>query len=655
MTNIKNIAKRIWSRLTLVVTFAVAGAVVDFGLTSCSSEDTCPSNADADRLETLVDRSIPAISSFCDKYGTYLLYDFDQTLDFAYQFQQSTNWNNAVVERLNKAEAADAADFLMQNFFLCYSDAFKEKYIPRKMLLVKSIKALALGIAEPDENGLVRAAANINSMTIAYDRAAYEALGEEEKTAYKRYMHNILLGGYLINVRSVYPADDKFVIHSQSYYSSLMDPNRVQANRLPEEFFLNRGFFPVDDESTYFVSAEEDLIMFTRQLINMDAALQDKLADYPVMENKLSALAVAYQNMGVDIAAINPLAKYYLDMNEASVLPTITTDEVLTPTATASFTFTVTRGSRMLSRAEVWVNGQLQHVVDYSAEGNKARIVTTVGLTDLNQESNIVEVKVYEESRPRPSAVAVTVAYRVSKAMCMLARNSLGEQYNLYVYDYDYTDDKSAEGVSCIRFRKSPTEIDYSTGEEKGGDHRFWVIYRENGLVTKIVVKQEVVDYVALQNSYEPRYTYHFNYNEEGELTEVKRDDVTIVSHVTYKSGLLSEYQYEGKLHKAVYDYSTSPALRVDCLDGNMSSYAFQYGGEEMLNYFYLPWLPAVIPGNEAGIPLQFLYSKYLFTRLVNPATGDEVWNHNWLLEGNSNMTEASWDGVTWTYRYVLQ
>lgn len=654
MIKIKDVCKRLWSRLPVVLLLMI-GVGVGHGLMSCSSEDTTPSNADTDRLETLIDRSIPAVSNFCDQYGTYLLYDFDQTLDFAYQFQQSTNWNNAAIERLSKVEAAEAAEFLMRNFFCCYSDAFKEKYLPRKMLLVKSIKALSLGIAEPDENGFVQAAANINSMSIAFDKAAYESFGEEAQTAYKRCLHNILLGGYLINVRSEYPADDKFIIHSQSYYSSLMDPNRVQARHLPEEFFLNRGFFPVDDESTYFISAEEDMIVFTRNLINMDATLQDKLADYPIMENKLSALAIAYQNMGVDVAAINPLAKYYLEMNEAAVLPTITTDEVLTPTATADFTFTVMRGSRMLSKAEVWVNGQLQHLVDYSAEGNKARIATTVKLTELNQETNVVEVKVYEESRPRPSAVATTVAYRVSKPMCMIARNSNGEQYYLYVYDYDYTSDKSVEGVSSIRFRKSPTEIDYSTGEEKGGDHRFWVIYKENGLVTKIVVKQEVVDYVALSNSYETRYTYYFDYNDVGELTEVKLDDKTLVSHVSYSNGQLSEYQYGNKTYKPVYDNSVSPALRVDCLDSNLSGYVFQYTGEEMLNYYYLPWLPAVIPGSEAGIPLQFLYSKYLFTRLYNPVTSESVWTNKWLLEGNSNMTEVTLGDVTWTYRFVLQ
>lgn len=621
-----------------------------FSLSGCKEkEDTTPSLADKDRMESLLDTSLPSVMNFRDKYGTYLLYDFDQNLDFAYQFEEAANWQQATIERLNRQEASDAADYLISKFFSCYSDEFKTKYLPRKILLVKSLKAKTLGLSEPDANGFHPAAANINSMTIALDKDKVSQMSSEEEQNYLRQLHTVLLANYLISTRSEYPVGDAYLAHSQSHYASLMEEHRTQARHLPDQFFLDRGFFrPADDESTYFISAEEDMIEFTRRLIQMNEALQDSLADYPVMESKLGLIANGLKQMGIDIVAINPLAKYYLEIGETSVPPTLSVNEVITPKSEAEFTFTILRGSRNLAQAEVYVNGKLQHQLDLSEEAMAARISKTVLLTDLHPDGNPIEVRLYEEGRPRPSALANCMAYFVSKAIYMHIENSLGEKYRLHVYDYDYTEGSNSKDVSSIRFRKIATEVDMNTGIDNG-EQRFWVIHKEDGLVKRIVVKKEVVDFENLKNSYEPQYTYEFQYNDKDELTAVTKDGKTLADGFTYTAGLLMSYNYNGKPYKPAYDTSVSPALRLDCLDENLSGHCFKYKGGEMLNYFYQPTLPAIIPGTEAGVPLQLLYSKYLFTELTG------VWSNKWLLEGNTNMTEVTLGDVTWTYNFVLQ
>lgn len=620
---------------------------------SCTSEDTKPSYADTDRLESLVDRSIPSVADFCDKYGTYLLYNFDQQLDFAYQFQEASNWNKATIEKMNRNEAIEADKFLMDEFFSKYNDDFKKKYLPRKMITVKQIKAQALGIAEPDEQGLITAAANINSMTIAYDKARYEALSTSQQTEYQQQLHYILLASYLINVRAEYPVDDAYIAYSQAYYASLMDPNRTQARRLPDEFFLNRGFFrPDDDESTYFVSAEEDMIAFTKQLILMDEEMRDSLMEYPVMAEKMHYLAQGLSDMGVDVQQINPWTEDFLKIENASIKPTVSIAPIVTTTGEATMQVTIGRGAHDFSHAEVWVNNTLYTTIDLSDKATAAKFVKNVELQGLIEGPNAIEVRVFEVGRTRPSQTASIIASYVSMKNIEGFRimKSTGENYRFFEYaDHDYIEGKDVKGLTTVRFIKVPT-FNEKTFEEEGGITRFWKIYKNDGLVSRIVTYDQQID-----EDYQPYYnvlcTYEFTYNEYGELTEAKRNGETFVSDVTYQNGNIIRYKYEGAPTPYAPAYATANGItvRVDCLDEQMSGHRFGFTGEENPNPFFITGLPAIIPGNEAEIPLQLLYSQYLFNSI------EGIWNSGWKLSGRTNDAVVTLDGVTYTYRFVLK
>lgn len=294
-------------------------------------EDTTPSMADEDRLETLIDTSNEDIVNFKNAYGTYILYEFDDLLDFAYQFEEASAWRSAVVTKLDQSDVAGAVSFLMGGtdestgaFIDCYSDDVLVTYFPRKLLICESIASTSdLGISTPS-SGVHTAVANINSMTIAkLDAASIAALDEESRTAYFRQLHYIFLAGYVVGAREYYFTDDTFFDYSESYYLSLIDENRVQAQNYSKETnlegfyekFYNRGFFYSDsDEDTYYRSAQDDLMSFIENLVFMDQDLCDEILTgndgeaFSLMYAKMKLTAEGLQAMGVDVAKINAIA-----------------------------------------------------------------------------------------------------------------------------------------------------------------------------------------------------------------------------------------------------------------------------------------------------------------------------------------------------------
>lgn len=288
---------------------------------SCNEdEDTTPSMADTDRLETLIDTSNPDIMEIKEKYGTYMLYEFDQILDFAYQFEEASAWRTAEITKLDKADVPNAVSFLKENFLNCYNDEMLTTYLPRKLLLCGRIKGSTLGVSpgNSDNGGTHDAVANMNSMSIGeLSKSILDNMSEERKESYIRQIHFIFLGGYIINARTHYFVENGFYDYGASLYSTLMDANRTQAKDLiaqyGEEYFYKNGFFPPEnDEATYYGDREEDLIAFTKQLILMDETMYNTVMQYEMLRAKMQYVARGLQNMGVNVARINPLIANFL-------------------------------------------------------------------------------------------------------------------------------------------------------------------------------------------------------------------------------------------------------------------------------------------------------------------------------------------------------
>lgn len=637
-------------------------------LSACAEkEDTTPSNADKDRLEELIDKDIKPVVDFKDSYGTYILYEFDKTLDFAYQFEQAANWTSASLANIGRDDAVEAMNFLLKNVFNCYDDTYKKDLFPRKLLLVEKITSSSeLGLSVP-EGGRHTAVANVNSVTFAMMSKALIAemmSNEALKNRSVNEMHRAIIADYLVKARGEYPVKEDYMAYSKSYYASLMDSRRKTASQLVKEdenFFYDRGFFfPEEDESTYFPAVEEDIVSFIRNLITMDKDAADMLFDKPLMAAKMHLLAAGLEALGVDVMNINPNVEQFLTM-EFVQPAAMFAEDVVTDNPKAILPVTILKGSHTLSHIEVAVNGGEGKKVSL-AQYDKMRIVVPVEIDGLTKGSNSVVIKLYEEGKDKPAATINTgISYASMDEVSGFTIKRSSDHEDVYRRikfshgDGGSVDKEQNPDLTTIAFEKHGYLDRYFM--EIDAEYRYWKVYTKDGRVTNIDA--------YLQDGFNEDYTaplykltdkYEFIYNEDGELTEVTiaegdKAARTLVSDVVYVAGRIVRYNYNGRLYEPAYATAGGVTTRVDCLDKDMTGKKFGFDGTEDLNPYYMPELPAVIPGEVAEVPLQILYSRYLFNSL------EGVWNGGWKrdIKDMINSAEVNINNVITTYRFKLK
>lgn len=636
-------------------------------LTSCSeSEDTTPSNADINRLESLLDRSITDIAEFCDKYGTYVLYDFDQRLDFAYQFEQATAWENAKLTRLDHDGAVTAMAWLKSNVFSHYSDAFKTKYLPRKFLITKRIESTSeLGRSEP-KSGLHSAVANINSITVG-------------NYTDSREIDRAILADYLVNARGETPVGKEFYEFSDVYYSTLMNENRKQARILlaeDPEFFHDHGFLnPADDESTYFASARMDVVQYIDSLIGMTQELHDNIMnnENTDMLKKMAYVAHGLNDIGVNVGMLNPYAVDFLEVNVSGINPSVRFTEI--PAAFTSeerVKFSVLRGENNLQKAEVYMYDELVQSFDLTQQANAPVVNLEVTLKGLKPKSNVFTVWVYEEGKTRPSAkISSSINYYATTNVDMLVIQDdnedsfTREDYRMKVTYEDGTVGESIlDNIITIKFEHK-AKFDSKTFMGYDGEIRFWRMHLNAGLVDWIEEWEEVIDYMLGDNETILRHTYLFEYDEEQQLKSVKKKNIdateTIISNVNCINGEIISYDIATASGTRTYTPMYSPLnnkTRIDLMAEGLSGAYFTHSITDEENPFYIPAIPAVIPGEVAGIPLQFIYSEYLFNAITS-ADGTPIWTAGWELDKSEASRPFYGTSIvrgerTWSYKYLL-
>lgn len=644
-------------------------------LVSCSEkEDNSPSFADKDRLETLIDTSIEKIKEFRDEYGTYILYNFDKNLDFAYQFEQATSWSGATLKNIDGSEAEAAVDMLYADVFSCYSKDYKTKYFPRKLLLVDDIATGSeLGLSQP-VSGHHTAVANLNSVTFAkmgkenVEKAIANAAVMEENTA---EMHRALLADYLVKARGEYPVGEQFFTFCNATYSSLMNSSRKTAAQLVADdpmFFYQRGyFFPEDEESTYFPSAEEDLLAYICNMITMDKETADRILNIPAMANKMHVLTVQLKEMGVDVMNINANTEQFLLMKYVQPA-VIYTNNVVTDNPQASLHVTIMRGSHDLDRLVVSVNGKEFTTVDLTPY-TKLRNSFDVDIDGLVPGPNAVDLALYEKGFDKVAQIYSTgISYatldQVEGFTIKCSADHDGDMSRKIKFSYGSDEVLHPDGrdieenalLTTIAFEKHGWLDRYY--EEHDADYRGWKIYKDEqtGLVTTIKELQRGFNETFTALIYKDICTYSFSYNTDGELEKVVyaaygAEPKVIVDNVVYAGGRLMHYNYKGVPYEVKYANVSGVSTRVDILDEKMSGSCFGFTATETLNPYYMPELPAVIPGYVAEIPLQLLYSQYLFNSI------EGKWSYGWKkdIEDKVNSATITADGVTWQYIFKLK
>ena len=113
------------------------------GMASCGSEDSINpipelGNPPFDLPRGEEGSLEELIYSVYEKYGSFVLYDFDQT-EFYTTWNGRTVYWYAPVKSGNKDHVAQMVTFMLEKVFAGYPEAFIAKFLPKKIYLVDSI------------------------------------------------------------------------------------------------------------------------------------------------------------------------------------------------------------------------------------------------------------------------------------------------------------------------------------------------------------------------------------------------------------------------------------------------------------------------------------------------------------------------------------
>lgn len=118
--------------------------LIGFCLTACSERDIDPSDLPViDTEYTLPQGKSDAddyIVEFYEKYGTYILYEFEEADLKWVQSDVNNLWNNFKYTSADPQYVALMVDFLQENVFRFYPDAFLSKELPYKIFLLATLK-----------------------------------------------------------------------------------------------------------------------------------------------------------------------------------------------------------------------------------------------------------------------------------------------------------------------------------------------------------------------------------------------------------------------------------------------------------------------------------------------------------------------------------
>lgn len=307
----------------------------------------------------------------------------------------------------------------------------------------------------------------------------------------------------------------------------------------------------------------------------------------------------------------------------------------------ATMNITIGRGLKELEKAIVYLNGASIKTIDLSTKSTAKKIMESVDLTGLENGKNPVKVEVFEKGNAAAAATENNEALKVSN-FYMLLINSM--QYELEIRRSE--DNKIIEFIK-FAYGGTPDEM----GMPVGFDVRYWYFtYNDN---KKLVTQIEETKDDGMGGPEQRIHLYKFMYNEFEELTSVTCDDSPYVTDVVYENGNIASYKINGNLYNAKYAEANEIRTRVDCLDATMSGTTFAFDGTERPNPCYIAELPAVIPGDIAGIPTQICYSQYLFKSLGN------IWTGGWVEEDFGGYpaytAKVNRNGKEWTFNYIYK
>ena len=171
------------------------------GMASCGSEDSINpipelGNPPFDLPRGEEGSLEELIYSVYEKYGSFVLYDFDQT-EFYTTWNGRTVYWYAPVKSGNKDRAAQMVTFMLEKVFAGYPEAFIAKFLPKKIYLVDSIcntssynKSNLVNTLVTNNHGL--AVSNVGVKMEAFTDSDWNSMNSEIVTAIMNNIYNTM-------------------------------------------------------------------------------------------------------------------------------------------------------------------------------------------------------------------------------------------------------------------------------------------------------------------------------------------------------------------------------------------------------------------------------------------------------------------------------
>ena len=171
------------------------------GMASCGSEDSINpipelGNPPFDLPRGEEGSLEELIYSVYEKYGSFVLYDFDQT-EFYTTWNGRTVYWYAPVKSGNKDHVAQMVTFMLEKVFAGYPEAFIAKFLPKKIYLVDSIcntssynKSNLVNTLVTNNHGL--AVSNVGVKMEAFTDSDWDAMNTGIVTAIMSNIYNTM-------------------------------------------------------------------------------------------------------------------------------------------------------------------------------------------------------------------------------------------------------------------------------------------------------------------------------------------------------------------------------------------------------------------------------------------------------------------------------
>lgn len=245
------------------------------------------------------------IFEFHQKHGVYILYDYQ---DIDYKWNISTLLNVTLRKQADRESLLQGIHYMEKVFFNDYTDDFKKKYFPFKVLLADSIATSVKGGVNKD----AAAEAGLSFMAIGKIRPGVQDIPADSLLHLKGQVQATYWSHFLLS-NEILQLPEAFWKISGEYYGVNLKNVDNNSSLKPDEINTKKyGFWDRsrgEDSGVRYCMAPDkvmDIYQFIQMITTHTAEEMEALmADYDKLKDKYHLLVNhLHENFGIDIQAI---------------------------------------------------------------------------------------------------------------------------------------------------------------------------------------------------------------------------------------------------------------------------------------------------------------------------------------------------------------